>query len=316
MTLPRLLAAALLCCCPALAMAKWPKRLFAPYLYLGTGDHFRMTACDDAIGLKHYTLAFVIAGGDGQPAWYGRVPMKDGLYADEVDAIRKRGGDVLCSFGGADGTELAIAITDPAKLEAAYQSVIDRYRFTWLDFDVEGDNLTKHADANTRRNAVLARLQKKNPGLRVSYTLPADANGIGDVSRGVLADAKAQGVTVYSANIMVMFFGKDEIGHGKSEAELGIDAANATHAQLQKTDPATLISLCPCIGTNGSRAELFTPKDAAVLRAFADRTPWVCGLTYWSIDRDSMAGRGPDTTSEIDQTPFEFAKAFMGFTAR
>src|SRR5690242_20663652 len=169
------------------ARAAWPARVFAPYMYIGADDGFKLTDCDDACGLKHYTLAFIIARQDGQgkdakyfkePAWDGRFALDDNLYKDQIDAIRQRGGDVIVSFGGEAGRELAIIIDDPAALEAAYQSIIDRYQFTWLDFDIEGSNLQKNPQASQRRNAVLAALQQKNPGLRISYTLPVDPDGI------------------------------------------------------------------------------------------------------------------------------------------
>ena len=153
--------------------AGWPAKIFAPYMYIGAGDHFEITRCDDACGQKFYTLAFIIADKHGQPAWDGRFPMKRNLYADQINAIRQRGGDVIVSFGGEAGTEIAIAETNTAALEAEYQSVIDRYKLTWLDFDIEGDALS-NSDANQRRNTVLARLQARNPGLIVSYTLPVD----------------------------------------------------------------------------------------------------------------------------------------------
>src|SRR5690349_20237119 len=84
--------------------AEWPERVFAPYMYIGAGDSFNLTACDDACGLKHYTLAFIIARQEGrgkdakylkEPSWDGRIPIEDNLYHDEIDAIRKRGGDVI-----------------------------------------------------------------------------------------------------------------------------------------------------------------------------------------------------------------------------
>src|SRR5262245_38649676 len=153
---------------------RWPERVFAPYMYLGSGDDFKLTDCDDACGLKHYTLAFIIARQDGrgtnatyfkEPSWYGRVPMGQNLYLEQIDAIRKRGGDVIVSFGGEAGRELAIVEEDPVKLQEVYQAIIDRYRFTWLDFDIEGANLDKHAEASRRRNTVLAALQARDPGL-------------------------------------------------------------------------------------------------------------------------------------------------------
>jgi chitinase len=320
---------------------EWPARVFAPYMYIGDSDHFKLTDCDDACGLKHYTLAFIIARQDGygkdakyfpEPSWDGRVPIGEDLYHDQIDAIRKRGGDVIMSFGGEAGKEMANVIDDPAALEAAYQKVIDQYKFTWLDFDVEGNNLDKGRRDSERRNTVLASLQKKNPGLIISYTLPVDPDGISDASQALLRDAKAKGVQVHSANIMVMYFGKRFIGRGKSEGELGVESANAAYAQIQKIDPSIQIGLCPCLGHNGPGNEIFDLEDAKTLKAFADKTPWVCSLHYWSINDDSARPRRRrtvtnatntngvviSTTNNImvpsDHQPWEFANIFKSFT--
>jgi len=322
--------------------AEWPARVFAPYMYIGAGDNFKLTDCEDACGLKYYTLAFIIAQQEGrgkdvkylkEPSWDGRVAIGANLYHDQIDAMRKRGGDVIMSFGGEAGKELANVIDDPAELEAAYQKVINQYKFTWLDFDVEGNNLSKGKADSERRNTVLASLQKKNPGLIISYTLPVDPRGISEASRALLSDAKAKGVKVHSANIMVMYFGKQFIHKGKSEGELGVESAKVTYAQVQKIDPAIQIGLCPCLGRNGAGSdEFFAIEDAKTLKAFADKTPWVCSLHYWSINDD--AGRPlrhrqvTNTTNSVgvimsatnmvtvasEWQPWEFANIFKGFT--
>src|SRR5262249_1350076 len=147
--------------------AEWPARVFAPYMYLGSGDNFKLTDCVDACGLKFYTLAFVIADKNGDPAWEGRTPMGKNLYADQIAAIPRRGGDVIVSFGGEAGKDLALVETDAAKLEAKYQAVVDQYKFTWLDFDIEGKQLEDDV-ANQWRNIALAALQKKNSALQIS----------------------------------------------------------------------------------------------------------------------------------------------------
>ena len=191
------------------ARAGWPARNFAPYMYVGSGDDFKLTACNDACGQKFYTLAFIISDPSNNPAWDGRIPLAENFYADQIAAIRARGGDVIISFGGEGGKEIALVETNVAALQAKYQSVIDRYRFTWLDFDIEGDALENHPAASERRNAALAKLQAQNPGLIISYTLPVDPNGISRAAQKLLGDARAKGVKVYSVNVMVMDFGPD-----------------------------------------------------------------------------------------------------------
>jgi hypothetical protein len=321
----------------------WPKRVFAPYMYVGAGDNFKLTDCDDQCGLKFYTLAFIIARQDGngknaiyhpEPSWDGRIPIEQNFYADQIDAIRKRGGDVIISFGGEAGKELANEIDDPAKLEAAYQKVVNQYHFTWLDFDVEGNNLDKGKLDSERRNSVLADLQRKNSELIISYTLPVDPNGLSEQSLELLRDAKAKGVKIHSVNLMVMVFGKEFVGKGKSEGELGIESANVAHAQIQKIDPAIQIGLCPCLGQNGSREEIFGIDDAKTLKAFADKTPWICSLHYWSINDDAArpqrkrvvtatkneVGGVTYTTNRVtvasENQPWQFAKIFEPFASR
>src|SRR5260370_27949072 len=204
--------------------SEWTARVFASYMYLGEGDNIKLTDCHDACCLKHYSLAFIIARQEGrgkeakyfnEPAWDGQTPMDQNLYREQIQAIRQRGGDVIVSFGGEAGRELSIVVEDPAALQAAYQAIIDRYQFTWLDFDIEGSNLEKNAEASRRRNEVLAALQAKNPGLIISYTLPVDPDGLSPASQKLLGDAKAKGVKVHSANLMVMFFGGRFINKGK-----------------------------------------------------------------------------------------------------
>src|ERR1039457_4141072 len=181
------------------ARAGWPEKVFAPYMYVGVGDQFKLTDCDDACGQKFYTLAFIIADPSNNPAWDGRTAMAENFYTNQIAAIRARGGDVIISFGGEGGQEIALVETNATALQEKYQAVVDRYHFTSLDFDIEGEALKKDA-VNARRNTALARLQAQNPGLLISYTLPVDPKGISDHSQRLLRDAKAKGLKIRSAN--------------------------------------------------------------------------------------------------------------------
>lgn len=294
--------------------AEWPARVFAPYMYVGAGDHFQLTQCDDACGQKFYTLAFIIADDKKNPAWDGRFPMDQNFYADQINAIRGRGGDVIVSFGGEAGTELAIAEPDMKALETKYQSIIDRYKLTWLDFDIEGDALAD-IDANRRRNTVLSELQKNNPGLIISYTLPVDPDGISDDAQKLLADAKSRGVRVHSANVMTMDFG-ERFSEGKKMSDVSIASAIKAREQCSKIDPAIQIGLTPMIGQNDKRSEIFTQDDAKALKKWAGAQPWVCSLSFWASNRDSgKAGKkNDDRRSGIPQQPWEFTQIFESFT--
>jgi len=294
--------------------AAWPSRIFAPYMYVGSGDNFKLTECDDASGQKYYTIAFIIADKQNNPAWDGRIPMDKNFYADQISAIRSRGGDVIVSFGGEAGTELALADKDVSSLLLKYQSIIDRYKLTWLDFDIEGDAL-ENTDANQRRNTVLASLQSRNPDLIISYTLPVDPTGISDDAQALLTDAKAKGVKVHSANIMTMDFGP-KFSKNKKMSDVSIASALKAHKQCLSIDPAIQIGLTPDIGQNDEKSEIFTESDAKVLRDWALAQPWVCSLSFWSSNRDNnKAGKKDgDTRSGIPQQPWDFTNIFKTFT--
>jgi chitinase len=295
--------------------AGWPEKLFAPYMYIGAGDHFQITKCDDACGQKYYTIAFIIADRFGNPAWDGRWPMEQNLYADQINAIRARGGDVIVSFGGEAGTEMAIAETTVTVLESKYQSVIDRYKLTWLDFDIEGNALDNSA-ANERRNAALAELQARNPGLIISYTLPVDPNGISTESRSLLADAVTKGLKVHSANIMTMDFGA-HFSKGKKMSDVSLASALKAHEQCRAISPEIQIGLTPMIGQNDERSEVFTQDDARALKEWAEEQPWICSLSFWAVNRDTghlAKDKTGNDTSGVPQKPWEFTEIFEPFT--
>lgn len=284
-------------------------------MYIGAGDNFRLTQCDNACGQKFFTLAFIIADPHGDPAWDGRFTMEQNLYADQIDSIRNRGGDVIISFGGAGGTELAISETNVIVLEAKYQSVIDRYKFTWLDFDIEGDAMS-NSDANQRRNTVLAALQAKNPRLIISYTLPVDPDGISVESQHLLADAVAKGVKIHSVNVMTMDFGA-HFSNGRKMSDVSIASALKAYAQSSGIVPGTRIGLTPMIGQNDEPGEVFTQKDAGALKKWAERQPWVCSLSFWASNRDTGylgKNKTDNDTSGIKQKPWEFTTIFESFT--
>lgn len=195
--------------------------------------------------------------------------------------------------------------------------MIERYKFTWLDFDIENKGASNVA-ANQRRNTVLAKLQTKMAGLRVSYTLPVDPNGIPKIAQKMLADARAKGVKVHSANIMTMDFGEHH-SKGKKLSEVCIASAIKAREQVQQIDPAIQIGLTPMIGVNDVKTEVFTIEEAKALLSWAEKHPWICSIGFWSVNRDNGDSATKDkanTRSGIDQQAFDFTKAFKEFTSK
>ncbi|MFJ2885314.1 CBM35 domain-containing protein [Streptomyces sp. NPDC087305] len=259
----------------------FPAHYAAPYLELSSGTAGDMAADMRATGLKNYTLAFLIPKSGCTPQWEaGNSAL--GAFTSQVDTLKAAGGNVIISFGGAEGGELAQTCTSVSALTAAYASVVNTYGITRLDFDIEGDTLGDTA-ANTRRNQALAALQAQNPAVEVDYTLAVDPSGLESDTLNLLKDAKSKGVKVNLVNIMTMDF-----GDGENALNDSLSAAKATAAQL-----ATLygistaqaygrIGLTPIAGQNDDD-ENFTQANATTLESFA-ATNGVQELSFWEVD--------------------------------
>ncbi|MGY0058780.1 chitinase [Streptomyces sp. LZ34] len=289
-----------------------------PYVSAWAASGYDMTAAA-ARGVREFTMGFVIAGEGCAPVWDGGIPLADRALTARIAAVRRAGGEVRVSFGGAAGRELATACADVPELATAYAAVIDRYGFTKADFDIEGATLADPVSA-TRRARAIALLQRARPGLDVSFTLPAMPYGLTEDSSALLANARAQGVAVSGVNIMAMNYGGEHTGdmgryavqaalnaHGRIRGVLGLSAAAAW-----KT-----LTVTPMIGVNDVSGEVFTLEDAAGLARFA-AAKGIGRLSMWSAERDrpcpARAGApGPDPAcSGVAQRPGAFEAVLTG----
>ncbi|MCX4832237.1 chitinase [Streptomyces sp. NBC_01016] len=293
---------------------------FAPYVDTSLSPTFDLTRAARGTGVKTYTLAFVKPKGDCTPQW-GRSTLDGNPVAAKIGALRSAGGDVRVSFGGQSGNELARTCTSVSRLTSAYEDVIDHYKLTKVDFDIEGDALTDRASVD-RRNRVVAALQRQHPGLDVSFTLPALPRGITADGLSLLRNAKGHGVDIGSVNAMAMNFGSSPAPHPRGRmGKYAIDAAEATHAQLKDivggSDRAVWnrVALTPMIGVNDIDEEVFTLSDAAELGAFA-KSKGMAWVSLWSATRDRACPDGPGgpaaaTCSGVSQSTDAFMKAFL-----
>jgi chitodextrinase len=104
----------------------FPAHLFAPYIDMLGYPTPSLADIATGTGQKYFSMAFVIAGRGCQATWGGSNTMAQNFEVSDVAALRTQGGDVIVSFGGADGTELALACSSVATLQAQYQAVIDK----------------------------------------------------------------------------------------------------------------------------------------------------------------------------------------------
>ena len=119
---------------PSGSKGNWGNRVFAPYLNVWANTAATMNRAFSSSGVKYFTLAFLVSDAVGNAAFDGSIPLTSGFLQNEIKALRSNGGDIIFSFGGATGKEIAITNTNPTILQQRYQAVIDRYQLTWLDF--------------------------------------------------------------------------------------------------------------------------------------------------------------------------------------
>ncbi|MGW1954145.1 glycoside hydrolase family 18 protein [Streptomyces sp. NPDC001920] len=292
---------------------------FAPYVDTSLHPAFDLVAGAEATGVKNYNLAFVTDGGGCTPKWGGVTDLGRDAVAAQIGALRAKGGDVRVSFGGAAGSELATTCSSAEALAAAYGKVVDAYKLTKVDFDVEGGALPDKA-ANTRRAQAIARLQRQHPDLDVSFTLPVMPEGLTQPGVDLLADAAKNGVKINAVNIMAMDYGPAYSGDMGTYAE---QAATATQAQikgvlgLSDTAAWKTVAVTPMIGVNDVTTEIFKVDDAAQLVEFAE-SRGLGWLSMWSATRDKQCAGGEKpaadaTCSSILQERFAFSKAFAAY---
>ena len=299
----------------------FPAQYAAPYAEVWNSPT-ALTTVRNATGLKYFTLAFVIDGGGCNATFNGDTSITDAGWTSAINSLRAAGGDVIASFGGAAGSEEALACTSVSTLETQYKRVIDGLNLTRLDFDIEGSALDNTA-ANDRRNQALADLQQQYAAagtrLDIDYTLPVDPSGLESNSLSLLNNAKSHGLTVNLVNIMTMDYGGSmDMGQAAISAAQGLHTqlgqiwTTKTSAQLYAMEGNTLM-----IGVNDSSNEVFSTGNASSLESFA-KTNGIQELSFWSLGRDKACatngGSAQDSCSGTSQSAWQFSSTFNAIT--
>jgi hypothetical protein len=305
----------------------FPARVFAPYVDMLLWPTPSLSGIASDTGAKFFSAGFIVAGSGCQATWGRHYTMSDGFLIDDIASLRKLGGDVIVSFGGAAGTELALACSSAEALQAQYQSVIDTYGLRRLDFDIEGNALANTA-ANDRRAKSIAALQTaaKDLGrtLAVQFTLPVMPSGLTPDGINLLANAIDNKVEIGVVNVMAMDYGRSYIGDMGQYAEQAMTNTITmikelyVNKRIVKTDGevAAMVGVTPMIGLNDVSPEVFTLEDASYLRQVAADTG-IGLLSFWSATRDRPCTRRQvvsPTCSGIDQTAWDFTNIFKLFT--
>lgn len=296
-------------------------RSFAPYVDMSITADENLVQIQQQSGTRLFTLAFILSNGGCAPGWGGvgsiaADTLPDGVgILSVIQNLRAAGADVVISFGGANGTELAQSCTTVASLQAAYQAVINRYNAGMLDFDIEGAAVADQASID-RRNQALANLQAANPGLVVSYTLPVLPTGLVPSGVNILTSAKSAGLNLDLVNVMAMDYGSSVDNGG----QMGLDAtlaASNTYQQILAAGLTATVGVIPMIGVNDTYGEVFQLADAQTLVAFASANSYITRLSMWSVARDNgncaATSWASPVCSGLSQSPFQFSSIFQTF---
>jgi hypothetical protein len=280
-----------------------------------------MSTIISSSGEKEFNLAFVLDSGGCTPAWDGlsTSPVSgDTTVQADINAIRAAGGDAAVSFGGFNGTELGTTCGSATALAAAYQKVITKYNLTRVDFDYENGAL----DSNTAiRFGAIAILERNNPKLVVSLTIPMTTVGFPGSGTDEIRQAVAAGARLDIINAMDFDTGLTsgtEVGQTEAiandaisqlETIFGWSAATAwSHLGLQLMN-----------GHTDQPSELFTQDTFNQLLAFAqaNHPAW---FAYWSVNRDFPCPTGgapepwaPGNCSNIPQNSYDFTKIIVRY---
>lgn len=298
------------------AQAQIPEKVFAPYADVNI-TNFDLIDAADQTGVDFFSLAFILDEGGCRPAWGGSIPLDQNHMLNEIQTIRSRGGEVIVSFGGSLGVELGTSCPDVLSLQSAYQSVIDKYELSYLDFDIEGEDILD-SESIDMRNKAIAALQQGNENLRVSFTIPVLPSGLVLSGIALLENAIANGVRIDLVNIMTMNYGDANAPFPDGlMGQYSIDAIVSTIEQLDILGLTnTKLGVTPLIGQNQIESEIFYLTDAQDILDYVSGEERVGLLSMWSMARDNGSCAGHTialpTCSGIEQLDYDFANLFSG----
>lgn len=301
----------------------------APYVDTSLYPPLNLKTAARASGVRYFSLAFVLSGGGCKASWGGVTAVGDErVILPQLKSLRALRGDALASFGGANGTELALACGSAESLAAQYQAVITKYKLQRIDFDIEGGAVSDAA-SNIRRGEAIAILQRSARAagrkLAVSFTLPVLPSGLTADGLALMRATIKAGAQVSIVNGMAMDYG--DAAAPNPQGRMGyyaIKVAGSLKSQLHRLYPKlttsrlwAMVGVTPMIGVNDTTSEIFTSSDASQLVRFA-ASKHLGMLAFWSVGRDKECPGGAKkwaeaTCSSISQSPFAFSKLFKPF---
>jgi chitinase len=283
----------------------------APYYSVLDSSAPDLGAVMSATGQKAFDMAFILADGGCTPAWNGTDPVSgDTQVAAVINEVRSDGGDVIVSAGGYNGTKLGQVCGTAAATAAAYQQVISAYGLHAFDFDLEEPEIENSAAIDNELGAAQI-LQRNNPGLFISITMPSIATGANYFGQQLFDEAQTIGFTPSDYTIMPFDGG---FNGGSSQ----VAALQGLNGQLMKTfgwSSQVAYAHEGFSGMNGrtDSAEYFYQSDFQTVLSFA-QSVGLGRFTFWSVNRDRECNP-PDNNGSLSSECSSVTQNAWDFTA-
>jgi hypothetical protein len=284
----------------------------APYIFPATSGNPDPVAAMKTTGVRAYTLAFILGKGGCTPAWDGSGSLTGTAIVNRINAIRRAGGDVVVSFGGASGTKLGNVCGSAAALAGAYQKVIDAYKLHAIDIDLEAGEVSQGAKVIQ----ALKLVKQNNPSVETIMTIGVGTNGLegGEAKLPALDQAAGSPVDVWT--IMPFDFG------GQSGANMGgltVSVTKKVHAQLKAAHKGLTDAQVYAKQGISSMNGITDEKETVTVADFQTMLKFIVSnhmarFTFWTLNRDrGNCGGSSDTCSGIAQNPLDFTKVVGQF---
>jgi hypothetical protein len=256
----------------------------APYVYTNVSGNKDPVKVMQTTGVRAFTLAFILNQGSCSPIWDSG-SLNDSTKSNRINAVRKAGGDVVVSFGGASGNKLGNACKNETALAGAYQKVIDTYKLKAIDIDLEAGEVGQ----SLKVLKALKIVKQKNPGVQTIMTLGTGTGGLVGGEAKIPAQAASIGSPVDNWTIMPFdFSGNDsKLDHGKAT----ISASEGLHRQLKSALGGSDASIYAKQGISSMNGRTDTGGNVTVanfktMLAYAQQHG-LTRFTYWELSRDN-----------------------------
>jgi chitinase len=269
-----------------------------------------------ATGQKAFDMAFILASGSScAPAWDGTDPVSsDTQVAGVINEVRSNGGDVIVSAGGYNGTKLGQVCSSAAATAAAYQQVITTYGLHAIDFDLEEPEIENSTAISYELGAAQI-LQKEDPGLFISITIPSTTTGANYFGQQLLDEVKRLGFIPNDYTIMPFDGGFS----GGSSQVMALQDFNAQLVSTFGWSGAQAYAHEGFSGMNGrsDTAEYFYQSDFQIVLNFAESSG-MSRFTFWSVNGDHECnppnnGYTSSECSSVTQNPWDFTAYTVAF---